>query len=68
MLKLAEGGGQWQPGQSLQGGDARGQPLDNLQEVLDKRIDLLNRAKFSLKCLRHRNKTTMAHVKFAVML
>lgn len=41
VLKLAEGGGQRQPGQSLQGGDAWGQPLNHKQEVLDKGIDLL---------------------------
>lgn len=44
MLELAEGGGQRQPGQSLQGRDARGQPLDHRQELLDKRVNLLQGA------------------------
>lgn len=41
VLELAEAGGQRQPGQSLQRGDARRQTLHHWQELLNEAINLL---------------------------
>lgn len=40
-MELWKGGGQRQPRQSIQSGDARGQPLHHRHELLDKCVDLL---------------------------